>query len=437
MSLNLHSECKSRLKESVADNLAHARVTNDVFLNPYSTTKLSSAEVILPTGKLQKTLNEYISETPLYDFIYESISRDIYENGTYSSNSETFPLSSLTSYRNLQNISNNLVEEFDTLPWSYLISFRLPSDVGIHFRDTVGKYSLSDSMQIVSPDDSYDSILPLQSGIEQRDKILFPRLGLLSFYTPQKWCQKSAFVQFEAKGFIGWYLKTTPIEEVISSIKSLVGLALAVRLFKVKKKQVDPILKTTEMSSLIVHRKINDHWQVWSTFKLPDDLSETLNRLEIISPADDLGSDIINKWTNMQLAAISTAFRNTDKSERILLAGQWLLDSYVGRNELLSFVQTTVAMEILLGDEIKTDIIGIGELLRNRCAYLIGKTYDQRERILKDFEKVYNIRSKIVHRGKSKLNFDESNLFGKLQWMCTRVIAEELSLIAQDKKATP
>ena len=107
----------------------------------------------------------------------------------------------------------------------------------------------------------------------------------------------------------------------------------------------------------------------------------------------------------------------------------------MGTNQLLSFVQATVAMEILLGEGSKSDVIGIGELLRNRCAYLIGKSRGQREELLKDFEKIYDVRSKIVHRGKSRLTFEERSLFNKLQWMCRRVISEELGLIAKDKES--
>jgi hypothetical protein len=110
-----------------------------------------------------------------------------------------------------------------------------------------------------------------------------------------------------------------------------------------------------------------------------------------------------------------------------------LLDSCAGKNELLSFVQTAVALEILLGEEVKSDILGIGELLGNRCAYLIGKTHSQRKGILDDFKKSYDVRSRIVHRGKSRLALDERALFSKLQWMCKRVITEEIRLIVEDE----
>jgi hypothetical protein len=73
--------------------------------------------------------------------------------------------------------------------------------------------------------------------------------------------------------------------------------------------------------------------------------------------------------------------------------------------------------------------MGLSELLRNRCAYLIGKDQRQREEILDDFGRIYDVRSQIVHRGKSRLSREEQGLFYKLRWMCFRVVQEEIRLL--------
>ena len=132
------------------------------------------------------------------------------------------------------------------------------------------------------------------------------------------------------------------------------------------------------------------------------------------------------------LEKISKALHQESESEKVQLAGRWLFDSYSGENELLSFVQTTVALEILLGEKESSDLMGLGELLRNRCAYLIGDSHKQRKEILNDFNEIYSIRSKIVHRGKNKLKRYERVLFYKLQWMVNRVIQEEIKLLGKD-----
>jgi hypothetical protein len=197
-------------------------------------------------------------------------------------------------------------------------------------------------------------------------------------------------------------------------------------------------------SHLTVHKWEEDKWVIWTRLELPQDVSELLRIIDVIELEEKTETPETGKLIKGVLLLISRVFRNIPKTEKILLAGQWLLDSYTSQNELLSFVQTIVAMEILLGknpkstkSEIKYDIIGIGELLRNRCAYLIGKSHSEREEILKEFERIYDVRSKIVHRGHKKLTTEELYLFRKLQWMCRRVIWEEIMLIIEDEKEEP
>jgi hypothetical protein len=118
----------------------------------------------------------------------------------------------------------------------------------------------------------------------------------------------------------------------------------------------------------------------------------------------------------------------------ILLASQWYFDSATGSDRLLPFIQGMVVLEILLGDKAASKEIGLNELLRNRCAYLIGSSQEEREEIYKTFGDIYDVRSQIVHRGKHRLNAHERSLFGRLRWMCRRVIQKEVDLLVANKK---
>jgi hypothetical protein len=438
MSLGLHQQCQNRLVESLADQLRGVRINNGVFLDLESMIGILTSEKILPqTGKQKDALDKSISDAPLFDFVFETISRDIYENGKYNSESESTTLCSLHRYADPNAIARRLVDEFNSLPWRYVVSFELNSALGKMLRAHALGCVISDRMRLVAPDASYGLAFPMASGVEERDKSLFGGYGLLSIRQKHEWNQETSYLQFDADGFIGRYSKTTPIEDVISSLKAFFGLCLAVDFLRVKRdqeKSLGVLFQATVRSYLIVHRREDDQWLVWTTLELPQDISETLNNLEVNDFDGRIETSQIGGWVSNRIQLISFAFRYAPKAEKVLLAGQWLLDSYVGKNELLSFVQTTVAMEILLGEKAKSDIIGIGELLRNRCAYLIGKSHNQREEILKDFERIYDVRSKIVHRGKSRLTSDERSLFRKLQWICQRVITEEIKLIIADEK---
>ena len=79
-------------------------------------------------------------------------------------------------------------------------------------------------------------------------------------------------------------------------------------------------------------------------------------------------------WAVYQLRRMHSVFSSGDgdKGARIVRASQWFFDSHTGQDELLSFVQSMVVLEILLGEKRPSEEIGLSELLRNRCAYLIG-----------------------------------------------------------------
>jgi hypothetical protein len=140
-------------------------------------------------------------------------------------------------------------------------------------------------------------------------------------------------------------------------------------------------------------------------------------------------------WATHCLADIAAAFSAGKKADSILLAGQWLFDSHAGHDELLSFIQAMVVLEILLGDKKISDEIGIGELMRNRCAYLIGTSHADRVGLLDTFNQIYRVRSQIVHSGKHRLTVEERSLFFRLRWMCRRVISREMELLKADRPA--
>jgi hypothetical protein len=166
---------------------------------------------------------------------------------------------------------------------------------------------------------------------------------------------------------------------------------------------------------------------------LERDTSDTLNRLKLHDLNGALDTPEKQKaWMTKCLSLLKLACTRQQEADKIRCAGEWFFESLCGSNELLSFVQAMVALEIILGDKSKSDMIGLGELLSNRCAYLIGKTRKQREKVLRDFRSIYEVRSSIVHRGKNQLNLDERCLLSELRWICHRVIQEEMNLLSKD-----
>ncbi|GKQ99905.1 HEPN domain-containing protein [Aeromonas hydrophila] len=425
MAINLHDGCKQRLKSQLSIVLADVRLRNLSFVERSSLYRVFDLESILPnTGNIKSELESYVSESPLFDFVYGELSKIANDIVEYDSTHPDEPLSILEGFNDLSLVASNLVDKFDSLPWKYAFTFNLGTSITDFFTEDV--IEIAPDIKLLKAHGELADKFPLNSGIPNRDRFLHGG-GLLGLAGHAEWKEKSLYVQITASGFVGKYVTTTPENRAVDTFKSFLGLMLAMRALKVSYSYSSSIIN----SRFYIHKETNI-WTVEDSHELDRDVSKTISDLRLDDLDGSLDTDEKkNGFVLNRLRLISKAL-SREEAEKLRLAGKWLFDSYCGNNELLSFIQTTVSLEILLGDKSVSDLMGLGELLRNRCAYLIGNTHSQREEILDDFKKIYDIRSKIVHRGKSQLSRYERRLFHKLQWMTNRVIQEEIELIGKN-----
>jgi hypothetical protein len=111
-----------------------------------------------------------------------------------------------------------------------------------------------------------------------------------------------------------------------------------------------------------------------------------------------------------------------------------LFDGSTGDDLLLTFVQSMVVLEILLGDRAASTDTSISTLISNRFAYLVGKTHDEREQHIATFKKIYAVRSQIVHSGKSRLRSEDRRLLAELLQMGRAAIVKEVDMLLASKK---
>jgi hypothetical protein len=123
-----------------------------------------------------------------------------------------------------------------------------------------------------------------------------------------------------------------------------------------------------------------------------------------------------------------------EQHQLLLRACRWLFDSHVSEDPLLSFVQATVVLEILLGDKGSSEEVGLTTLLANRCAYMVGASTSERSNIIKNFKALYGTRSKIVHSGKHNLTSSEQIQLHQLRALGRRVICAEIRLAIEEMR---
>jgi hypothetical protein len=430
MPLELHAQAKRRLKELVADGLRSVHAKNGMFIERSSVLNLIVADLALPqTGKLHDRLIQYIDEFPLTDFVTETIGQELYEIQKYLPD-QTVALTEIAEYKDATATASRLVDDFDTLPWTYRVSIPLSESLKELIPLDQDAIELAPAIRLVRPSDKFVSEFPLEHPNSQRAKRL--KEGASLFFglldtDRAEWNTERIYLQMACDGFIGQYGGSGTAHTTERMLRSFCGTGIATRLFKFELSYSPTPWKT----SAYVHRRLQDDtWSPVTRYELGDAIARGLAGLKLHDLDGWIDLDVKRQaWTYARLQDIAAVFSSGARSEQILLAAQWLFDSFSGQDQLLSFVQSMVVLEILLGDKSISDEIGIGELISNRFAYLIGTTHDERTELLAEFKKIYRVRSQIVHSGKHKLSFSEYSLFSRLRWMCRRVIDKEVELL--------
>ncbi len=365
------------------------------------------------------------------DFISDIVGTDLYERDDYNRDVPAIKLVELDGYTDPMEAAEHLVGQLESLPWLYTLSIELPAKVSEFFRNLDQEIQLSDNVRLIATTEELNQRFPLSSANEKRQNRIHQDDTLLSsiLATEPKWNEEAAYIQIGVEGFVGRYGNTMSADRAKNLLRAICGLAIAIRVLKVNSSHNLVPLK----SHFWVHRHFEQGAEIDGKFELDDHHAVPFNSLEVHNLNGKLENELQQQvWVKGGLSDIAQVLTAQERGERILLASQWLFDSYATKDELLAFVQTMVVLEILLGDENVSGEMGLGQLLRNRCAYLIGATHNQRTELLQDFDRIYTVRSKIVHRGKSRLTAQERVLFNKLRWMCRRVIQEEVNLLKAD-----
>jgi hypothetical protein len=284
---------------------------------------------------------------------------------------------------------------------------------------------------LVRASDEFEVLFPTRSDNPRRNQFLSGN-SLLSMRSADdsSWIVGSTYLQIQVEGFAGHIGETMPLFNAEAALKAFCGLGMGLHLFK-KSRVYRPVSPNVE---LLVHRQVDANWNIVRKFALSTSAAETFSDLVMENLGGEFPEEAQKEWIASRMNLVTVLLSQAGAAERVILGAQWLFDSYGGRNELLSFIQAMVVLEILFGEAADRTEIGLGELLRNRCAYMIGVSNEQRTEILKDFAEIYKIRSQIVHRGKARLSAKERALFSRLQWLCRRAIQEEVKLFAGDSK---
>jgi len=411
MPLKLRQETVDQLTPIVASFLERVTVAGDCipnFGNGFGI--IYDAEDLLPkTGPRKEEILKYIGERSLLKFASSFIDNLLYGR-VYDRDARERPLLEVVGADSAQTLATALLEAFQSLPWDYWASVALPKPLADFFAQFGGITEIADGVRVICDADEIERTVPVH-------RIPTGNGGLFGLLHPTK---PTAFLQFRTKGLFVEHNKTETLEDVISLVKAFLGLSIATGLFKVEER-VEGFPVQREIYFLLCEsegasggrQKFTERESIGISRVLP---SEKGRKFEHIAP---------------ELKAI---FSDVAENQKLLRACEWLFNAHVGDDSMLQFVQATVVLEIVLGDKDTSEEIGLGSLLANRCAYMIGKTTTERATILREFKILYGVRSRIVHSGKHRLTDEEHIKLFQLLWIGRRVIQAEVDLVVRDRE---
>lgn len=430
MTVSLHQESISRLEAALTEALMSLKVDYRRYLDYSSVEGFNKLDNILPTSaSIKRDLIEIFGDEDHFrEFSIDWVGRHLKETQIYQLDSRSELLSSLETFHDLGDIANRIVKDFCALPYRYVVTLPLPETLS-NGLDPFGSFATDDeapSPRLCEVDERFHEKF---GGITQQKHDPNSLASIFRFGLAdgnQQLPASGMCLQLDVEGFIDQYGTSFTAANAIEHIKSFFGLGLATLMFSVGTPKVLSSFGPTRRH-IHVHRLDGEKISANTVFEADPDFSSLVGRIEVLqalSEAPNSQSYII--WC---LGNIGTIFKAGMKSERVRRAAMWLFDSYQGANQLLSFVQTMTALEILLGDKKTSSLTGLTALLSNRCAYLLGQTHTERQEIMETLETIYDVRSLIVHTGKSRLSGKEQQLFFKLRGFCRRVIAKEMELL--------
>jgi hypothetical protein len=135
------------------------------------------------------------------------------------------------------------------------------------------------------------------------------------------------------------------------------------------------------------------------------------------------GFDVI--WKKLESAS------NSELSKRILLAADWIGQSYAERVPSSAFIKATIALEILFtpqqGDFVTPSIVS---QLSESVALILGKDVESRFQLEADVKRLYKIRSLVAHAGKSDVQAKD---LSEIQSLARAIVMKMLTMPSMRK----
>ncbi|RYH53422.1 MAG: hypothetical protein EON54_13705 [Alcaligenaceae bacterium] len=425
MTIPMHPALKAQLLPLIVEAIQATRVEGK-YVNSEALIDLSFKcnEKLTNKKELNGLLERYVGPDPFlwapYCFIAEKVlAANLPEDAGEQA------LTELPAFSDPSAVSAELLSTIENLPNKYFCSVALPSKAAAAWKEYGIPAVVAQTIAIVG---SWHDVANQFPVVPASFVFAAPGGGALSLSEMFNY-EKSAeslpgtlTLHVTVNGLISNLSPGEPADEAIRTLKSFLGLSFASKLCtQTFSFGADPDVEVNFYDVQNIGRRVTRK-------TLDRGLSELVRSLWFRAASTP---DFAQRFKDL-FAIIDGNL----KSDPLVLAGRWLCDSYANHDKVMAFMQAAIVIEVLLGSGGGEDV-GLTSMLANRCAYLLARTTDEREALLKSFPEIYKTRSKIVHTGLGALKAEEIEQFSQLRKLCDRVIQVEMMQLLATRLPPP
>lgn len=421
---HFHPHAKTALKDHLIKILESCKIIKGL-------PELNGKNVFEFLDETQKHKSKWLRYAEPYGIVLRYISDHI-DKTQAKPDDITKDLNQILTPTQISNLSEEIVSYIESIPRQYFVLFELNGLEKISVKEIL----LTDDIAFVEASVSQDSKDPIK--LSNLYKELAGNTEPLN---------NKIYVRVKTKGYASGFLESSAVKNAYSKFKQVVLLGRysgvfmkeepklrAFSQFFIRRHNEVFIYDADEPSkpkyASLLPKSVADYV---STINIKEDALKPKDYeivLEKIKDKDNLTPQeeekIFKRHFGHAIKLLITHDDNKDV-ESIKTAIEWAFDSLSDEDVTLAFIKACIGLEAILGD--RRDKEDITKMLSNRCAYLIGKSILNRNEIKDKFEKLYNIRSKLIHGRKAKLDGEEREILSWARETLANCIWREISYI--------
>ncbi len=423
MTIKLTAAAETELVMKIAEGLQNVVVNRDnLFTTDFKWASALQAD--LPDDARAK-LDRYIGERGLATLIIREIERDRHSGTVIEPVPNGQRLTSMPLLSNPIEYARRIVSKLKILPIRYRVTIPLSTFFCAPIYMAAEEVIKLPQNIIIAKSGSLPDPLPISSPIPYYDRMLFND-WMRGGKEDREIESERLYLSLPMLGYANPGQGTTVARNAEDFMRAFYGAGIAIGMLAFGWEGADD-----KRSYIMIHHE--ETRELYDTERIEDELRASYYQTSTKAFSEKHARELPDA-IGRAIRRIGTIFQGDVDSNRLFSACIWFQKAKVNNRPLDAVLQATIAIEVLLGDRKAAEGVGLTNLLSSRCAYLLGRSTNHRQKIEGDFRKVYELRSQIVHEGRHVTKIEDRPTLNLALELCANIITRELAIRAAEPK---